>query len=173
MSAKFEKLMLEKMDKLSGDLNSFKNDITERLVNFEKFTIRKFEEHDKKFEAIDRRFEAIDRRFETIDRRFEAIDRRFETIDKKFDVVDKKFVSIDKHFDILDKQVHKLTEDMQVVKEAVILIEDKITREIPTLFDAYSMHQDKQERQDNTIDSLNLKVEDHDIRISCLEQKVI
>lgn len=152
MSAEFEKLMLEKMDKLSGDLNSFRDNITERLVNFEKFTIKKFEEHDKKFETID---------------------KKFDVIDKKFDAIDKKFVSIDKQFDVIGKQINKLTEDMQVVKEAVILMEDRITREIPTLFDAYSMHQNKQERQENEIDSLNLKVEDHDIRISCLEQKVI
>lgn len=152
MSVKFEKIMLEKMDKLSDDLNSFKKDITEKLTNFERFTILKFEEHDKRFEAIDKKFEAIDNKFESID---------------------KKFVSIDKQFDILGNQINKLTDDMQIVKNAVILIEDRITREIPALFDGYSMHQEKQERHDNKINSLNLKVEDHDIRISCLEHKVI
>lgn len=180
MSVKFEKIMLEKMDKLSDDLNSFKKDITEKLTNFERFTILKFEEHDKRFDAIDKKFEAIDRKFELIDKKFEAIDKKFELIDKKFGVIDekfesidKKFVSIDKQFDILGNQINKLTDDMQIVKKAVIIMEDRITREIPALFDGYSMHQEKQERQDNKLNSLNLKIEDHDIRISCLEHKVI
>ena len=69
--------------------------------------------------------------------------------------------------------MEKMSQDMQVTKEAVILMEQKISVEIPALFDGYSMHQEKQERQDNEINSLNVKVENHDVRISCLEEKVV
>ena len=63
--------------------------------------------------------------------------------------------------------------DLQITKEAVILIEDKITREIPTLFDGYSMHQEKQERQGKEISIINRKIRNHDARISSLEQNVV
>ena len=63
--------------------------------------------------------------------------------------------------------------DLQITKEAVILIEDKITREIPTLFDGYSMHQEKQERQGKEISLINRKIRNHDARISSLEQNVV
>lgn len=148
MSAIFEKTVLEKLGQIDTRLTKIEktqDDTLEHLKNFEKFTILKFQEHDEKFNKIDERFEKIDRRFEEVDKRFEE----------------------------LETEIKEMAKGMQVTKEAVILMEQKISLEIPVLFDGYSMHQEKQERQECEIDSINNKIASHDARISCLEGKAI
>ena len=177
------------------------DDTFEHLRNFELFAILKLQEHDERFNKIDQKFEEVDQRFKEIDQRFEQIDQRFEQIDQRFEEVGQRFKEIDQRFEEVDQrfekfdqnfkevnksfkeinqtlkrhevEIKKMSQDMQVTKEAVILMEQKISLEIPALFDGYSMHQEKQERQDDEINSLNLKVEKHDARISYLEEKVI
>ena len=73
----------------------------------------------------------------------------------------------------MQKNMQSMQESMETMNRSIILIEHKITTEIPTLFDGYSMHQQKQELQQENIDSLNVKVEEHDIRISSLEQAIV
>lgn len=162
MSAIFEKTVLEKLGQIDTRLTKIEktqDDTLEHLKNFEKFTILKFQEHDEKFNKIDERFDKIDKKFEEIDERFEKVDRRFEEVDKRFEE--------------LETEIKEMAKGMQVTKEAVILMEQKISLEIPALFDGYSMHQEKQERQECEIDSINNKIASHDARISCLEGKAI
>ena len=177
------------------------DDTFEHLRNFELFAILKLQEHDERFNKIDQKFEEVDQRFKEISQRFEKIDQRFKEIGQRFEKIDQRFEKIDQRFEEVDQrfekfdqnfkevnksfkeinqtlkrhevEIKKMSQDMQVTKEAVILMEQKISVEIPALFDGYSMHQEKQERQDDEINSLNLKVEKHDARISYLEEKVI
>lgn len=162
MSAIFEKTVLEKLGQIDTRLNRIEktqDDTLEHLKNFEKFTILKFQEHDEKFNKIDERFDKIDKKFEEIDERFEKVDKRFEEVDKRFKE--------------LETEIKEMAKGMQITKEAVILMEQKISLEIPVLFDGYSMHQEKQERQESEIDFINNKIASHDARISCLEGKAI
>ena len=51
---------------------------------------------------------------------------------------------------------------------------DQLRRAIPTQQNnIITLHQEKQEIQEESINSLNRKVEDHDIRISILEQQSV
>ena len=59
------------------------------------------------------------------------------------------------------------------MNRSIILIEHRVTTENPTLFDAYSMQQQKQEIQQENLTSLNIQVAEHDIRISSLEQAIV
>lgn len=176
MSAEFEEKVLEKLGHIDNRLDKIErtqDDTFEHLRNFELFAILKFQEHDERFNKIDQKFEEVDQRFKEIDQRFEQIDQRFEEIDQSFKEVDQSFKKINQTLKRHEVEMEKMSQDMQVTKEAVILMEQKISVEIPALFDGYSMHQEKQERQDNEINSLNVKVENHDVRISCLEEKVV
>lgn len=105
-------------------------------------------------------------KFDKLDKFQEDVYKRFDKIDEKFDKIDEKFARIDKKFDSID---HTL----EVIKESLILIEDQVMFKIPALFDGYSMHQQKQEILEDNINSVNRKVEDHDIRISILEQQSV
>ena len=197
MSAEFEEKVLEKLGHIDNRLDKIErtqDDTFEHLRNFELFAILKLQEHDERFNKIDQKFEEVDQRFKEIDQRFEQIDQRFEEVGQRFKEIDQRFEEVDQRFEKFDQnfkevnksfkeinqtlkrhevEIKKMSQDMQVTKEAVILMEQKISLEIPALFDGYSMHQEKQERQDDEINSLNLKVEKHDARISYLEEKVI
>lgn len=156
-------------------------------AEFEKNVYRKFDDFDKKFESIDKKFENIDKKFENIDNKFENIDKKFDSIDKKFKSIDKRFDDIDKFqkeanekFDNIDKfqkeaneKFDKIFHILDVIRESQILVEHQVMVKIPALFDGYAMHQQKQEILENNINSLNRKVEDHDIRLSILEQQSV
>lgn len=183
MSAEFEEKVLEKLGHIDNRLDKIErtqDDTFEHLRNFELFAILKLQEHDERFNKIDQKFEQIDQRFKEIDQRFEQIDQRFEGIDQRFEKINQSFKEVSQSFKEINQtlkrhevEMEKMSQDMQVTKEAVILMEQKISVEIPALFDGYSMDQEKQERQNNEINSLNVKVENHDVRISCLEEKVV
>lgn len=162
MSTKFEKIVLEKLEKLEVT----QQDTLEKLVNFEKFTILKFQ----------------DLQGEINDVKIDVKELKEDVKELKQDVGELKVRVGDLETDVkeLKEDVRELKEgakatkaDLQITKEAVILIEDKITREIPTLFDGYSMHQEKQERQGKEISLINRKIRNHDARISSLEQNVV
>lgn len=162
MSTKFEKIVLEKLEKLEVT----QQDTLEKLVNFEKFTILKFQ----------------DLQGEINDVKIDVKELKEDVKELKQDVGELKVRVGDLETDVkeLKEDVRELKEgakatkaDLQITKEAVILIENKITREIPTLFDGYSMHQEKQERQGKEISLINRKIRNHDARISSLEQNVV
>ena len=131
-------------EKIFQELNSINMKLDEHS--------QKLDEHGQKLDKHDEKFDAIDKRFDQIDQRFEQVDQRFEQVDQRFDEI----------MHILD-----------VMKSSIILIEQKVSVEIPTLFDAYSGQHEKQTMHQNDINSLNRKVENHDIRISILEQKSV
>lgn len=120
--------------------------------------------------------------------------KKFEQNDKKMDVFEKDITEMKEDISTLKEDVATLKKDMAFMKEdmsymqktmlsiqetmetmsrSIILIEHKVTTEIPALFDGYAMHQERQEIQQENITSLNVKVEEHDIRISNLEQAVV
>ena len=98
--------------------------------------------------------------------KFDKIDRFQEDTRENFDRMEITFKKIDEKFASIDHNI-------EVIKESLILIEHQVMVKIPALFDGYSMHQQKQEILENNINSLDRKVEDHDIRLSILEQQSV
>jgi len=154
---------------------------------FEKDVYQKFAQFDEKFKKIDERFEKVDERFQKIDERFAKIDERFQKIDERFAKIDERFAKLEKDIsfmkddiaftskrvDNIENILVSMQQTMENMNKSIILIEHTLTTKIPALFDGYSMHQEKQEIQQENIDSLNVKVEEHDVRISSLEQVII
>ena len=176
MSTKFEKIVLEKLEKLEVT----QQDTLEKLVNFEKFTILKFQ--DLQGEINDVKIDVKELKEDVGELKVRVGDLETDVKELKEDVGELKVRVENLETDVkeLKEDVRELKEgakatkaDLQITKEAVILIEDKITREIPTLFDGYSMHQEKQERQGKEISIINRKIRNHDARISSLEQNVV
>ena len=190
MSTKFEKIVLEKLEKLEVT----QQDTLEKLVNFEKFTILKFQDlqgeiNDVKIDVKELKEDVGELKVRVGDLETDVKELKEDVGNLKEDVGELKVRVENLETDVkelkedvgnLKEDVRELKEgakatkaDLQITKEAVILIEDKITREIPTLFDGYSMHQEKQERQGKEISIINRKIRNHDARISSLEQNVV
>ncbi len=122
-------------------------------------------------EKIFKELTCINERLDSHDKKFEAIDQRFEQVDQRFNQIDQKFEQVDQRFEEIGQTLKEIIHSIDVMKSSIILIEQKVSVEIPTLFDAYSGQHEKQTIHQNEINSLNQKVENHDIRISILEQK--
>lgn len=183
MSTKFEKIVLEKLEKLEVT----QQDTLEKLVNFEKFTILKFQDlqgeiNDVKIDVKELKEDVKELKQDVGELKVRVGELETDVKELKEDVGELKVRVGNLETDVkeLKEDVRELKEgakatkaDLQITKEAVILIEDKITREIPTLFNGYSMHQEKQERQGKEISLINRKIRNHDARISSLEQNVV
>ena len=108
--------------------------------NFEKL-FAKLDEHDKEFEKINAKLDEHDKRFE-------EIDTNFKTVNAKLDEHDKEFKEI---------------------KNYLLVLEDKISTELPALFDGYSTNIEKSTEIEFKQKDLEKKVELDSLRISVLE----
>ena len=63
----------------------------------------------------------------------------------------------------------KILERLSSVEKNVLIIEDRVSNDIPTLFDANETRYQKQEQFETNLDSLDKKTEDHSVRILALE----
>ena len=123
---------------------------------------RQFEIVNQRFEQIDQRFEKINQRFEQINQRFEQINQRFEVVDQRFEIVDKKFISI-------DEQIIEIKAEIREIKNYLIIIEDKISTQIPALFDGYNSSFEKNANLESRQDATEQKVAINSLKISNLE----
>ena len=69
----------------------------------------------------------------------------------------------------LNKTVDELNKKVEKIDKSVIIIEDKVSNEIPALFDGYSFNYELQKEDQKRINSLEKQIFNHSIRISNLE----
>ena len=102
------------------------------------------------------------------------MDKSFE--EKVFDelkLINLSISDLQHKTDVMQDSISDLQHKTDVIRDSVVLLEQKVATELPTLFDGYSMEHDIQGIHQNAINSLNKKVDNHDIRISILEQKAL
>lgn len=162
--------------------NKFEEYVLDKLDNFEE----KFKQNDKFQADVYERFDKSDARMDIFEQ--DMCEMKADISNLKEDVATLKtdVATLKTDVSILKKDMALMKEDMsfmqrtmlsmqktiETMNRSIILIEHKITTEIPALFDGYSMHQQNQEIQQENLTSLNVKVEEHDIRISSLENTI-
>ena len=135
-------------------------------VEFEKKAYEKFDKFDAKLDKIEKFQQMACEKFDKLDKFQEYVYENFDRMDITFKKIDERFKKVDERFD-------EITQILDVIRQSQVLLEDQLMTKIPALFDGYSMHQQKQEFLEDNINSVNRKVEDHDIRISILEQQSV
>ena len=115
-------------------------------------------------EGKDGIIERLDRLTETMEGEngvIERLDRLTETVEGENGII---YVvgNLNKTVDELNKKVEK-------IDKSVIIIEDKVSNEIPALFDGYSFNYELQKEDQKRINSLEKQIFNHSIRISNLE----
>lgn len=135
-------------------------------AEFEEKTTRELSNLRAETKRLNAKLDKVNERLDNHDKKFDAIDKRFENVDRQFDAIGAKF-------DEVDNKLDNITTVLESVQRSVVLMEQKLTVDIPALFDGYTAHQEIQERQQGKINSLSKKVENHDIRISILEQRTV
>ena len=153
------------------------SEVEERIFEELKSISQKLGVNNDRFDTLENRFDTLENRFDTLEQRFDNLEQRFDNLEQRFDNLEQRFDNLEQRFDNLeqrmDKKFDEIDHRLDVLTRSVVLIENRITTEIPTLFDAYTSQHDKQTMHQNDINSLNRKVEDHDIRISILEQNTV
>ena len=90
------------------------------------------------------------------------MNQKFEVVNQKFEVVNQKFASVDEQFADMNKEIKE-------IKNYLIIIEDKLSNEIPALFDGYNSNFEKNTDLESRQDATEQKVAINSLRISSLE----
>lgn len=132
-------------------------------AEFEEKVLKILGSFEEKFDTLNSRMDSLESKMDSLELKMNSLEVRMDSFEFRMDSMEQS----------INQKIQNIENDIQVLKKSVILIENKVTTEIPALFDAYSMHQQLQECEHTNIVSLNKKVEEHDIRLSCLEQKLV
>ena len=131
-----------------------------------KMALNKHEEHlkscDEHFIQVDKKLKEHDEHFERIEAKLKEHDEHFERIEAKLKEHDEHFERIEEHLKRHDEDLKELKEMIRSLQEAMVIVEDAVTRKLPALFDGCKMHQEKQEQLEEIL-------EEHSIRIFALE----
>ncbi len=103
----------------------------------------------------------IDQRLNKMDERFEKMDERFEKMDERFEKIDECFEKMDRRMDSLEQQAIKTN----------LMIENEVMGHIKALYDGMAMHTDQLDRIISTLDTLQVTV--NDIQIKTLRHENI
>ncbi len=125
------------------------------LENFEK-VFKKLEEHDKRFDKSDEKFDMVFKKLEEHDESFKKSD---EKLNKNMEEISIIFKDLIKRED----------ERYEMLHNSLLVIEDRVSRELPALFDGLQISIEKNTDLDIRHNSLEEKVEFNSQRISSLE----
>ncbi len=102
-------------------------------------------------------------------KRFDKIDVKLEEHSKKFDKVNAQLARHSKKISNNSLEIAGLTEIVTAHNNTLIKFEHEFKDKFDTLFDSFLVNQDKHVEYEDSLDVLNSKVFNHDIRISALE----
>lgn len=110
--------------------------------------------------------------FKQIDKRFEHIDEHFAKIDKRLDQNDKHFVEIDKHFEQNDNTFKEIKDQLDLLGNTVARIEYFIGEKAQIGLEHASIAIDQHEEMKKDLVTINSKLDNHELRIEILEEKI-
>lgn len=110
--------------------------------------------------------EQMNKGFAEVNQKFEEMNQKFEA---RFAEVDKRFVEMDQKFEARFAEHDKKFEEIQ---RTLVIIEDKVSNEIPALFDGYNANNEHYEMLEKRVSELEEKENLNSLKISILEDKV-
>jgi len=123
----------------------------------------------KKLEQLDTLSEEqknIVQKLDTLSEEF----NQFREEQRDFNAKQKEFNAKQKEFNAKQEQLNKrILKRLDNIERNVLIIEDRVSNEIPALFDLEKTREQKQTRFETDLDSLDRKTENHSIRILALE----
>ena len=189
MSKEFEEKVLTKLEEIGVVKNELINlnkkvDRLTETVEGENGILNKIEGKDGIIGRLDRLTETVEgengilNKIEGKDGIIGRLDRLTETVEGKDGIIerlDRLTETVEGENGIiyvvgnLNKTVDELNKKVEKIDKSVIIIEDKVSNEIPALFDGYSFNYELQKEDQKRINSLEKQIFNHSIRISNLE----
>ena len=142
---------------------------------FEEIVLKKFEELNNKIDSkLGSLEKKMDSKIDNLGNRIDNLENRIDNLDKKFTAFQKdittKLMNFEKFTILKFEELKEVKTDLTITKQKVEHMEQILEKNIPEMFDKYISKQEKQRKE---IDSLELTIENHEVRISALEKKVV
>ncbi len=161
MSENFEKLVLEKLDLLNNKLENYQNITNER------------------FDKVENNQLIINDRLDKIENNQKDIFNKITNLESQVLENSTTLSELKINQCKLERKLNNLTMELKDTQEIVIYNKNTLTKlehdfdeKIRTLFDSWIINKDKHEVYDFSIQDLDSKIFNHDIRISILEDKM-
>lgn len=156
MSKEFEEV-IERLDNMNQTIVKMNKQLSEKIDEVDERINKKIDEVD---ERINNKIDELDER---INNKIDEVDER---INNKIDELDER---INNKIDEVDKQVNNTMNDM---KKTLIILEDKMTTEFPSLYEIYSLNYKNQKENEKKLKSVEKTTSKHSIQISHLYETV-
>ena len=152
--------------------------MTEQFMNT---VLTKLDEHSEEFKKINAKLEDHDGEFKKINAKLEDHDEEFKKINAKLENHDEKIEKLEKSdagltrelenvYMLLKEMTRKQDERYETLHRSLLIIEDKVSRELPALFDGYKINIEKTTDLEIRHNSLEENVELNSMKISNLEE---
>ena len=167
MSKEFEEIVLKKFEELNNKIDS-------KLGSLEKKMDSKIDNLGNRIDNLGNRIDNLENRIDNLENRIDNLENRIDNLDKKFTAFQKdittKLMNFEKFTILKFEELKEVKTDLTITKQKVEHMEQILEKDIPEMFDKYISKQEKQRKE---IDSLELTIENHEVRISALEKKVV
>jgi len=136
---------------------------------FEDKVLKKLEQLDVLTTKVENLSEEL-KEFKTEQRIFNAKQEAFNAKQEAFNAKQMVFNTKQLEFNAKQEELNKkILERLSSVERNVLIIENKVSNDIPALFDANETRYQKQTQFENDLDSLGKKTESNSVRILALE----
>jgi len=132
-----------------------------------------FDKMDERFNAINSRLDKMDERFNGIDSRLDKMDERFNGIDSRLDKMDERFDGIDTRFDNNDDKVESIQLQLTALINTVTRMEVIEGERLQIALEHASIAIEQHESIMKSLDEINSKIDNHELRSQILEEKVL
>ena len=153
MSKEFEEIVLKKFEELNNKIDS-------KLGSLEK-------KMDSKIDNLGNRIDNLGNRIDNLENRIDNLDKKFTAFQKDITM---KLMNFEKFTILKFEELKEVKTDLTITKQKVEHMEQILEKNIPEMFDKYIS---KQEKQSKELNSLEQTIENHEVRISALEKKVV
>ena len=114
----------------------------------------------------------ITKNAEAIEKNRVAIEQNRVAIEQNREAIEECKVGIRKNTEAIEKNTADIKEIKEILKDhsrALLIIEDAVTNKIPALFDKFSVHDDRFDRDEERIGKVEMTTEHHTNQIAALE----
>ena len=120
---------------------------------------------------MDTKLEPIVERLDGLETRFDGLEERFDGLEERFDGLEAQFYGLETSHNGLVTIVEDMQEMLTAVKNSQQRVELIEIPKLNALMDGYGLLSTKDKRQDERLDILETKTENHDVRVFSLESE--
>ncbi len=102
-----KKYIQDGFGKVFEQIDTLEFQLSKRIDDFRRETIKRFDSIDKKFVLIDKRFDLVGQKFDSVDKRFDVVDQKLGDVNSRLDFIQSKIDDVSIKIALLTKVITK------------------------------------------------------------------